>query len=340
MSKIIHCFPRFRRFGGAQKVILTLHNLLGDKYTSYVSSFQRYFDTIDSFQDVVPDTKYIRMSVLNLLKFRNAIVFSHDRKVTLFLLFFSKIFHFQLIHVAHSVFTDKKLFTFFPYRIIAVSEAVKHNLVNFFEIKEERISVIYNGVEDAVGKLSIKEYSDSGVLNILFLAQIEPVKQQLEVLKHLKGKLKPTVKIDFAGSGGQAAELQKVIENYDLHNQFRYLGFISDVNALITDYHYVLLFSKKEGLGLSLIESCMNSRPIITRGAGGCEACAEVCINNFNGFIVNSLDDLESLLNSLDQIPFPNYKELCFNSRQVFENKFSLQRMVKEYESVIQKLIL
>lgn len=336
--KIIHVFPFFRRFGGAQKVIVTLFCFFQKEIPSYVSSFQKYDEIISLFKDELSENEYFVFSFKKIRNLENSIVFSHDRKMTILLLFASLFVRFKIVHVAHNVFTDKKLFTLFPKNIIAVSEAVKNNLIDYFGISKDRVKVIYNGIEDVGKDFSTLDYVENGQIKILFLAQIEPVKQQIDLVEFLKDKIKDNLTIDFAGDGKDSALLQDLISREGLHNRFRYLGFVSNVSELIKQYHYVMLFSKKEGLGLSLVESCMLSKPVITRGIDGCAACAEICIDKYNGFIANDFEELESLLDTIDSIPSNTYKAMCKNARKTYEEKFSLDIMKSSYQKYISRL--
>lgn len=338
MLKIIHCYPRFMRFGGAQKVIMTLFSFFRKEFPSYVSSFQKYDDIISLFKKNVSKEEYFELSVKNVRKLGNSVVFSHHRKITSFLVLVSILFRFRLVHVSHSVFTDKKFFSLFPKNIIAVSEAARNNLIVYFGVSRDRIKVIYNGIEDFGKDVKAIDYVENGKVKILFLGQIEPVKQQIDTIEFLKDKLKSNVTIDFAGDGKDAFLLQELISKEGLQDRFNYLGFISNVNELIQQYHYIMLFSKKEGLGLSLIEACMLSKPVITRGIDGCEACAEICTDKYNGFIVNNYEELERVLNTIDLVPANIYQDMCDNARKIYEDKFSLNIMEESYRSYISTL--
>jgi glycosyltransferase involved in cell wall biosynthesis len=107
---------------------------------------------------------------------------------------------------------------------------------------------------------------------------------------------------------------------------------------LISEYHYVMLFSQKEGLGLTLVESCMVGRPVITRGNDGCEACAEVCIDQYNGFVTNTIEELEKCLNSLVKVNSQKYDELSVHAREIYNQKFQLQTMLSKYVDYLENI--
>ena len=340
-SPIIQLYDRLDIYGGAQKVIELLHEFfLGKSLNSFVSGLNSYDSLV--IKNKVSKNQYIRFNLSNLNRFKSSIVISHSRKMTTALILLNKILKLncKIIHVAHSIFNDKKLLTLFPKNVIAVSEAVKENLVKFFGLNPENIRVIYNGIPDLLEKFRILDYPLKGEIRILYIGRIDPLKQQCLLVKELRGKLRKNIKIHFVGNGDPSyvRELQELILKYGSSN-FKYLGFIKNVAKIIPNYHYVLLFSKKEGFGLSLVESCMMGRPVITRGVGECKACSEICVDGYNGFIINDIRSLQVFLNNLDSIPPNVYNRLCKNARYTYEVKFSLKNMLYNYEDYLRNLI-
>ncbi|ASB49419.1 glycosyltransferase family 4 protein [Alkalitalea saponilacus] len=333
--RIIQVYDKLDRIGGAQIIIKNLHAFFLERgYTSRVAGLNNY-DSF-AFKNSIPVGEYAQIGLKNIKIFSDTIIVSHSRKITSLLFVLRKVFWFkyQLIHVSHSIFNDKRNFTFFPDRVIGVSNAVKKNLINYFKVNEKRIEVIYNGLTDAINEIDLRSYQPDQEIRILFVGRIEQVKQQLLIVEKLAGKISEKIKIDFAGSGSQEDELINVIKEKGLLN-FSYIGFQNNIPQLAENYHFVMLYSEKEGLGLTLIEACMAGRPVITRGADGCEACAEICIDNHNGYITNDMESLISVLNSLGNLSKEEYYKLCRNSRKIYENKFRIELMFEKYDRLI-----
>lgn len=59
--------------------------------------------------------------------------------------------------MAHNTFNDFRWFCWFPENIIAVSNGVKENLVNYFRLPENRITVIFNGIKDTNNVRNIRK---------------------------------------------------------------------------------------------------------------------------------------------------------------------------------------
>ena len=77
---------------------------------------------------------------------RPLIIHSHHRRTTIFANFIASLRKSHLIYNAHNAFFDKKYFgRFAGNNVIAVSQGTKKNLVNYFGISPDNITVIYNG---------------------------------------------------------------------------------------------------------------------------------------------------------------------------------------------------
>jgi glycosyltransferase involved in cell wall biosynthesis len=232
----------------------------------------------------------------------------------------------RIIHIAHNEFYNLKRATLLPDEIVAVSERVKQNLIDVFKVDPDKIKIIYNGLNDEAGFVSHKNGTEkaAGKISILYPGRITNVK----LVKSMQGKLKEGVVIHFAGVGEESEKLNELIEKSD---SFKSLGFVS-IPERLPLYDYVMLFSSKEGLPLTLIEACMFSKPIICNDVGG---NAEVVKNGYNGFIRSDFEELAELCNSLPAAGHDEYKKMTSNSRAVFKDKFQMEKMVNNYINLI-----
>ena len=98
-----------------------------------------------------------------------------------------------------------------------------------------------------------------------------------------------------------------------------------------------ILPSYREGLPKSLLEAASCKLPIISTDVPGCR---EVCINNFNGFLVQPKDS-RSLSKSIQKLLFNSnlMKKFGRNSREIVTKNFSDQIISNEFLKLYQEVI-
>lgn len=336
MPRIISIYNNFSNKGGAQNITIQIAQLLNNEKPIILTH-----TPIDNIENsYINKANFQKFSICNVAKLANksTVFISHNRLNTTLLFFFNIILFgkLRIIHVAHSTFNNLKLFTFFPKNIIAVSNGVKNNLINYFKIPSSRISVIFNGIKDQNKNVAPRNKSTNTNtktkqnINIILIGRICSVKRQLDIVKNTKGKISPHIHIFFAGEGIDSVLLKQEIESSP---QYHFLGLI-ETKEVIPNFDYILLFSEKEGLPLTLIEGCMFGKPLITNNL---DSILDINTDNQTGFICKNYEELISCINSL---PHPNsikYKEMSCAARKKYEDYFTEEQMVNSYKSIIRK---
>jgi glycosyltransferase involved in cell wall biosynthesis len=325
--RIVSIYDNFRNEGGAQDTLFVLAENLNTDIPIVLTQTRRK-EICDRYKN--KNILFEHLTINNIIKYNSTgtVFISHVRKLTTFLMVLNKILVHKIfiVHVAHSVFTNLKHFTIFPKNIIAVSNAVRKNLADYFGISDSRITVIYNGVGDVLsnqyGIHSNINYDSK--IKILLAARICRVKQQVELVIRTKGFLNTNIEFYFAGEGDEQELLRNAIGQC---SQYKMLGHI-DVRKEMDNYDYVCLFSQKEGLPISLIEGCMFGKPLLTNDV---DAILEVNEHKNNGFVVKNWKELIECINKLPDRSSDEYKRLASNSRKKYETFFILDKMLDNY---------
>lgn len=327
--RVISVYPNFANHGGAQDVALQLAEKLNEGMEPVVLTETCLADIVSDYRERARFMPFGWRSVHNLAD-KHTIFLSHHRKSTSLLMLFnllsSKKIH--VLHVAHNTFTNLRCFSFFPKRIVAVSNGVKENLMSYFRVPEERIIVIFNGKRDCRNNQNVK--TDKREIHILLPGRICGVKQQVDIVRMTRGKLLPHIHIYFAGVGEEVELLKKEIEG---ETQYHYVGFLNMTENL-NRYDYVCLYSKNEGLGLSLIEGLMFGKPLITNDL---PAVLDVNKSGETGFV---FPDFGTLAKGLNELPMPDseeYQRLSYNARLRYEHFFTEENMIIQYKRIIEK---
>ena len=165
-------------------------------------------------------------------------------------------------------------------------------------------------------------------ITVLLIGRICSTKQQVEFVRQTYNKIDDNIKFYFAGTGEDVALLKKQI---GFSKQYFYLGYRKAVE-IIPQFDYVCLFSKNEGLPLSLIEGCMFGKPLITNNI---DSVLDININNVTGFV---FPDFNHLIRGLNRIPdkfSDEYSRMSSNARKQYEDKFTEAVMIDNYKRYI-----
>ncbi len=177
---------------------------------------------------------------------------------------------------------DRKVYDFkFRYackhadHIIAISERTKEDIINIFNINEDKVSVVYQNCNprfyepwDEENLYQLLCYYALPPRYFLYLGNIEPRKNCLNIIKAFMQLPKELdYSLVLAGGGGSyKRELESFVEQHGLSERVRFLGFVKneDLPGLYQMAKAFVYPSFYEGFGIPLLEA-MNSRtPVIS----------------------------------------------------------------------------
>jgi len=231
-------------------------------------------------------------------------------------------------------------------RVVVVAEHGKRYLVQHEGVNEKKIIKIYNGIDSQrFGKnhdvtlirreLGITD--DQSVIGIV--ARLDPIKNHtclIRAMKIIAARLSEAVLL-IIGDGPLRTELESLTTNLGLQNNIKFLGARSDIAELLGVMDVFVLCSFSEGLSLTLIEACAAAKPIVATNVGG---NAEIVKHESNGLLVPS-DQPEDLAKAVLEILTDKAKAKLMGKkgRKQFEEKFTLDVMVKKYEDLYESCL-
>lgn len=216
--------------------------------------------------------------------------------------------------------------------LIVISNNHKSQLIKLLgDSVSEKISVIYNGIEEGRFVPSDNDISlerkDVIILEIARLTKVKGQELLIESFEILKSKY-GNIQLWFAGIGTQLETLQAIVNNKNLSDSIKFLGFIEDTPTLINRSDIIVLPSYNEGLPLSLIEGMAMGKPLISTDIAG---IPELIENEINGLLITPgrVDELTLSLSKLI-----DSKELRIQmgqkGRKLFQEKFTQKMTSKE----------
>jgi glycosyltransferase involved in cell wall biosynthesis len=225
-------------------------------------------------------------------------------------------------------------------RMVAVSTDLKQFIVRRAGVSENRVDVIYNGVDladpppkeqlDAIRKdLNLDGYDHViGAVGSLY-----PVKGHVHLIEALPEILRvfPRTLLLLVGQGDLEQELKAEVARRDLGAHVRFLGFRTDVPALLSLLDVFVLPSLSEGLSMALLEAMAAGKPVVATKVGG---NAELVIDGDTGFLIDA-ESPQSLSAKVVQVLRDKARATSMGERgrRRVHDKFSFHAMVDRYQS-------
>ena len=149
-------------------------------------------------------------------------------------------------------------------------------------------------------------------------------------------KLIPDAILWLAGSGPEETALKQLCSDLGLNDRVRFLGWRSDVTALMKSADLFVCPSRHEGLGSIVMESWAHGCPIVATASQG---PGELIEDGLSG-LLTPVDEVEPLMIAISSLLASSSQRdfLKKNGEELYWQKYSRDVVVKQYEELYQKI--
>ena len=216
--------------------------------------------------------------------------------------------------------------------IFAVSGETKKQLLENYNITEDKVSTVYHSLEKEVFyDDASRKTSDIEKLTFIYAGRLVPQKGLEELLKYFAGCTDRVFTI--AGRG----ELQPMVEEYaQKYDSINYVGYISNPNVLAQQYrehHYLLLNSIKtakweELFGMVLIEAmACGVIPVSTNHTGP----KEIITNGVDGYLIPE----GGMVDFIKGLTAGNYPEEVSKQAIATSSQYHLEKIAERWRPLL-----
>jgi len=240
----------------------------------------------------------------------------------------------------------ERFLSFFTDKIVCVSEAVQKFVLEVEGINEKKTLVIYNGVEEPNTyetelNANRKSFgiSDSDIV-VITVASLTPHKGHSVLIDamHVLTQEYQNLRLLIVGDGHLRNDLAEHVKGLELTRNVVFTGLRKDICSLLrlSDI-FVLPSLEREGLGMVIIEAMACGLPVIGTRLGG---IPEVIEENINGFLVTP-ENPEELAAAMEKLISDKTARTGMGraGRKIFEEKFTVAKMIENIESLYDGLI-
>jgi len=233
----------------------------------------------------------------------------------------------------------------FTDELVSVSKAGRNFIVHEWLVPRRRVKIIYNGVpirplrpENGKEKRKSLRFNDQNIV-IGSVGRLAPVKNYKGLIRAfaIVHRKFPQTRLVIIGDGPERGELEELISYLTLTSAVRLLGGRTDVWEWLNAFDIFALASLSEGISLSILEAMSAALPVVVSKVGG---NPEIVEHGVTGWLVypNTPEAFSEALIKLITSPETCIKLGC-KAREEVKKRFSLRRMVEEYENLYLKLL-
>lgn len=224
-------------------------------------------------------------------------------------------------------------------KVICISEAVKHTLIEKIGIQRDKLDVIQNGINlHDITNSDIGNRGDFGFNSkdklLIMVAGFREQKDQDTVIRTLLS-LPPDYKLLLVGDGVRRMRLETLVSDSKLENRVKFLGIRSDVYSLIKMADISILSSHWEGFGLAAAEAMACGVPTIASNIPGLR---NVVQGGGLLFDQGNVKDLYDKIISLENPAYYNEISLRgFEKSKMYDINIMVDKIINLYRSLCLK---
>ncbi|MCM3707859.1 MULTISPECIES: glycosyltransferase family 4 protein [Cytobacillus] len=329
-------------FGGAEMYFCKLENHLQDSNITFhfaagngqlygrIKNKQRFHELsrTNHIQNIKKLVKIVLEKKIDLIH-------ANSLRMVLYCICVRKIstIKFKIVYTKHNVtILENKSRRAFAYlinkcveRVITVSDFEKNSLIEA-EVKENKITTVYNGVD--LNQFGFSQKKKGEFFKVGLLARLSEEKNH-ELFIRIADKLRDIPHFEFyiAGDGPRKQKIKSMIETCNLSHKIKLVGAVNRPEEFIKNIDILLLTSYREVFPMVILEAMAVGASVIAIDRGGIK---EAIIDKETGFLIrrHSADEFCRMILKIESDESLKYK-LIENARRKVEEEFSLDKMVE-----------
>lgn len=299
-------FLRATQHGGTENVVLQLCEIfkpLVNKiivcssdgfHVAALSKLEVRHYNIPDIEEKSPGTVFAIAAILTKIvkQEKITIIHTHHRMAAFYVSFLGLYKKCIFINTSHNTFKNKRYLTKFSYKhghLIVCGEMVKKNLVDYFGLPQDKVTVIYNAVRSFNGTIEkdnlINDLHNRGYFVVGNVGRLSKQKGMEYFINAIPDIIKrqPNTRFVIAGSGEEEQKLKELVKKLGICEYVTFLGYRNDIQNLMSQLDLIALTSLWEGLPLTPIEAFSVGKTIVATDVDG---TGEIVQDGVNGCLI------------------------------------------------------
>ena len=227
--------------------------------------------------------------------------------------------------------------------VVCCGEAVRAYALSHNIVPSSRLVTIENGVEipdslperDAARRTLGLPPDAPVIVTVGRLARQKAPENFLQAAASVLREV-PAVRFLVVGDGPLKSQLQTLAERLGIASSVQFLGFRDDVPVILRAADIFALFSRWEGLPLTILEAMAAERPVVATAVDG---NVEAVQHGRTGLISPAEDIGQFAVNLTTLVRAPDRaRKMGFAGRRLVEQRFCVERMARQLSDLYQHL--
>ena len=225
-------------------------------------------------------------------------------------------------------------------RFVALSRDLERYLVDAVGIPAHKVLQIYNGVDCERFQPATRSGSDNLVIGTV--GRMQAVKNQPMLceaylaLAEARPELAERVRLRLVGDGPLKEQCRRIMDEAGMGDRLDLPGASDNVVAELQRLDVFVLPSRAEGISNTILEAMATGLPVVATAVGGNPELVE---HGRSGFLVESENPrglAEAITRYLDEADLRARHGR--RGRTLVEERFSLRRMIQDYDDIYQQM--
>ncbi|MGH7949746.1 MAG: TIGR03088 family PEP-CTERM/XrtA system glycosyltransferase, partial [Candidatus Binataceae bacterium] len=238
----------------------------------------------------------------------------------------------------------RRLYRPFVHQYVALSNDLERYLIQRIGVPADRVEHIYNGVDcerfrpvlGARTRVEGSPFNDPSLFVVGTVGRLDPVKDQTNLAHAFVRALAISpaasrrLRLMLVGDGPLRSQLESIVRAANIESLVWFAGERSDVSEVMSGLDCFVLPSLAEGISNTILEAMASGLPVIATRVG---ANADLMEDGMSGRLVprgNPQAIAQEILAYLSEPALA--RRHGHAGRQIVERRFSLDRMVSDYE--------
>lgn len=224
-------------------------------------------------------------------------------------------------------------------RIIAVSDAVRAELLGRVSLADEQVRVISSGVDPAIAAETLPVLEPGHIPVVGTAGPLEAVKGLPYLLLAAHQVLQTHRDVEFliAGAGPEEASLRRLARELQIADYVTFAPNLQDLTPSLAAMDIFCLPSLRQGLGTIMLQAMALGKPVIATGVGGVYS---VVRHEETGLVVqpSNAEELAERIVSLLDDPL-KARSIAAAGQQLVRERFGVEKMVERTAALYREVL-